>query len=186
MKRLFDIIFSVFFLVMTLPLMVLAAIAIKLESKGPVLFISIRVGLNNKNFKMLKLRTMFDGIEVVESSKIKEANKKITIVGRILRKYSIDEIPQFLSVIIGKMSIVGPRPALRSQKEIIMERDKLGINKIKPGITGLAQVNGRDQITTNQKLFFDYEYLKNYNFFYDLKIIFKTVLLVLKRKNISH
>ena len=84
------------------------------------------------------------------------------------------------------MSIVGPRPALRSQKEIIMERGKLGINKIKPGITGLAQVNGRDQITTNQKLFFDYEYLKNYNFFYDLKIIFKTVLLVLKRKNISH
>ena len=186
MKRLFDIVFSVFLLIATLPLIILAAIAIKIDSKGAIFFNSIRVGQKNKDFKMFKLRTMHVGTKLIESSKIKSVDKKITTVGRILRKYSIDELPQFLSVIIGDMSIVGPRPALRRQKKLIIERTKLGINFIKPGITGLAQINGRDEITEDQKIKLDYEYLKKNNFFFDLKILFKTVFLTLKGKNISH
>jgi len=186
LKRLFDIIFSFLCLVATLPLMILSILAIKLDSIGPIFFNSIRVGYNNKNFKMLKLRTMYEGTELIESNKIKNVNKKVTMTGKILRKYSIDELPQFISVIIGDMSVVGPRPALPSQKKIIIKRKKLGINLIKPGITGLAQINGRDKITESQKIKLDYEYLKKHNFSFDLKIILKTVFFTLKGKNISH
>lgn len=186
MKRLFDIIFSCLFLVITFPLLLIISIAIKLDTKGPVFFVSSRIGLNNNEFKMIKFRTMLIGTELVATNEIKNVNKKITIVGEILRRYSIDEIPQFLSVITGKMSIVGPRPVLPSQKDLIISRTKLQINRIKPGITGLAQIKGRDEITANQKLSFDLEYLRNYSFFYDLKIIFKTAIVVLQKKNISH
>jgi len=186
LKRLFDIIFSCIFLVITFPFLLIVSIAIKLDTKGPVFFVSSRIGLNNDEFKMLKFRTMLIGTELVATNKIKNANKKITTVGEILRRYSIDEIPQFLSVINGKMSIVGPRPALPSQKDLIISRTKLQINVIKPGITGLAQIKGRDKITASQKLSFDLEYLRNYSFFNDLKIIFKTAIVVLQKKNISH
>ena len=182
MKRLFDIIFSCIFLVITFPFLLIVSIAIKLDTKGPVFFVSSRIGLNNDEFKMLKFRTMLIGTELVATNKIKNANKKITTVGEILRRYSIDEIPQFLSVINGKMSIVGPRPVLPSQKDLIISRTKLQINVIKPGITGLAQIKGRDKITASQKLSFDLEYLRNYSFINDLKIIFKTAIVVLQKK----
>jgi O-antigen biosynthesis protein WbqP len=186
LKRLLDIIFGTLFLVITLPLTVIASIAIKLDTKGPILFTSMRVGIDNSEFKMFKLRTMFDGTEIAESEKIKEVHKKITFVGKILRKYSIDEYPQFFSVITGKMSIVGPRPALPSQNQLILGRIRLGINKIKPGITGYAQINGRDKITTEQKLIYDQIYLNKRNFFFDIVIMAKTLLIIFNGKGISH
>jgi len=186
LKRLFDIIFGTLFLVVTLPVTVIAAIAIKLDTKGPIIFTSIRVGIDNSEFKMLKLRTMFDGTEIVESEKLKEVHEKITSVGKILRKYSIDEYPQFLSVIAGKMSIVGPRPALPSQNQLILGRRRLGIDKIKPGITGYAQIKGRDKITTEQKLIYDHIYLNKRNFFFDIVIMAKTLLIAFNGKGISH
>jgi O-antigen biosynthesis protein WbqP len=186
MKRLSDIIFSFCFLVITFPIIILSAIAIKLETTGPILFISIRNGINDKKFKMMKLRTMFNGTEVVESGKIKEVDKKITSVGKILRKFSIDEFPQFLHVLTGKMSIVGPRPALPSQTKLISMRKKFGINKIRPGITGFAQINGRDKITNEQKLIYDQIYLKKKNFYFDIIIMIKTFLVIFNDKGISH
>ena len=186
MKRLFDITFSIFILIVTLPLIILAAFAIKIDSKGAIFFNSTRVGQKDKDFIMFKLRTMYDGTELVESSKIKDTNKKITTVGRILRKYSIDELPQFISVIIGDMSIVGPRPALRAQKKIIMERTKLGINLIKPGITGLAQINGRDALSVSDKLTLDVEYLNRQSFWFDIKILWMTFFKVVKRNGVIH
>ena len=186
LKRLNDIILSIFFLFVISPIMIVAAIAIKLDSKGPILFTSIRVGYNNKNFKMLKLRTMFIDTELVESNEIKDANKKITNVGKILRKFSIDEFPQFLLVIIGRMSIVGPRPALPIQIQLIEERTKLGIHKIKPGITGYAQINGRDNISMKHKLIYDQIYLNKRSFFLDLIIMMKTLVIIFNGKGISH
>ena len=135
--------------------------------KGSIFFISDRVGKNNQIFKMIKFRTMYFDTELVESNEIKDPNKKLTNVGKILRRYSIDEIPQFLSVISGKMSIVGPRPALKSQLDLINKRTNLGIEKLKPGITGLAQINGRDMISIEKKVYYDHVYTEKKNILLD-------------------
>ena len=186
MKRLLDIILSIILLVIFLPLILVVSLLIKLESKGSIFFISDRVGKNNQIFKMIKFRTMYFDTELVESNEIKDPNKKLTNVGKILRRYSIDEIPQFLSVISGKMSIVGPRPALKSQLDLINKRTNLGIEKLKPGITGLAQINGRDMISIEKKVYYDHVYTEKKNILLDLKIIFKTVKVVLFKKGVSH
>jgi len=179
MKRLFDIIFSILFLTISLPLMIIVSIAIKVDSKGPIFFKSLRVGQHGKTFKMIKFRTMAEGTKLQETKKIKNLNKKITKIGHYLRRSSLDELPQLFNVLFGQMSIVGPRPAIKSQKNLIKKRLKFKIYQIKPGITGLAQINGRDSISENKKLYYDYLYYKEYGIFLDIKIIFKTVFLVI-------
>ena len=129
---------------------------------------------------------MAEGTKLQETKKIKNLNKKITKIGHYLRRSSLDELPQLFNVLLGQMSIVGPRPAIKSQKNLIKKRLKFKIYQIKPGITGLAQINGRDSISENKKLYYDYLYYKEYGIFLDIKIIFKTVFLVISNKNISH
>ena len=186
MKRLFDTIIGILCLTISLPLMIIVSIAIKVDSKGPIFFKSLRVGQHGKTFKMIKFRTMAEGTKLQETKKIKNLNKKITKIGHYLRRSSLDELPQLFNVLFGQMSIVGPRPAIKSQKNLIKKRLKFKIYQIKPGITGLAQINGRDSISENKKLYYDYLYYKEYGIFLDIKIIFKTVFLVISNKNISH
>ncbi|WP_440915379.1 sugar transferase [Candidatus Pelagibacter sp.] len=186
MSKLINIFLAIIFLIILSPLMFIIFILIKLDSKGPVFFISERVGKNNQSFKMIKFRTMHFDTEIIESAKLKNHKEKITKIGKILRKFSIDEIPQFISVILGKMSIVGPRPALPSQKKLIEKRKRLGISKILPGITGIAQINGRDFISDEKKLYFELEYLKKKSFLLDMMIIFKTIKVVLSKTGVSH
>ena len=186
MKRLFDTIFGILCLTISLPLMIIVSIAIRVDSKGPIFFKSLRVGQHGKTFKMIKFRTMAEGTKLQETKKIKNLNKKITKIGHYLRRSSLDELPQLFNVLLGQMSIVGPRPAIKSQKNLIKKRLKFKIYQIKPGITGLAQINGRDSISENKKLYYDYLYYKEYGIFLDIKIIFKTVFLVIIYKDISH
>ena len=186
LRRLSEIIICLIILLILIPLILIISIAIKIETDGPIIFLSKRTGIDDKIFLMPKFRTMFNRTKLSESNKIKNPEKKITKVGKILRKYSLDEIPQFLTVIQGKMSIVGPRPALLQQKELIKKRKKLGINRLKPGITGYAQINGRDKISLNKKIELDNIYLKNKNLLLDIKIFFKTFTVVLNHKGILH
>ena len=159
---------------------------IKLDSRGPIFFISERVGQNNKSFKMIKFRTMYLNTEIIETAKLENHKSKITKLGKVLRKLSIDEIPQFICVIKGQMAIVGPRPALPSQISLIESRQKYGIDKLLPGITGFAQISGRDLISDKEKLNFELNYLKQKSLLIDLKIIFKTVKVVFSRVGITH
>ncbi len=186
MRRLVDIFFGLLFSIILLPLIIIVAIIIKFDSKGPIFFISERIGLDNKKFKMIKFRTMFINTEIAETSKLKNPKLKVTKVGKFLRNYSIDEIPQFFNLILGNMTIVGPRPALPQQVKLINNRKKFGIHKIKPGVTGYAQVNGRDLITDSKKLYLEIEYIKNRSFYLDLKIVFKTFIVVFSKIGVSH
>ena len=186
MKRFFDIVFCLIIIFILSPLILLIALSIKLETKGSTIFLSKRVGVNNLIFTMPKFRTMLSNTEIVETNKLKNTDARITKVGKILRKYSLDELPQLFSVIQGKMTLVGPRPALPSQNELLEKRQKLGIHRIKPGITGYAQINGRDMISLDKKIDLEYEYLKNRNLFFDLKIIFKTIIIIFNQKGILH
>jgi O-antigen biosynthesis protein WbqP len=170
----------------SLPLMLITSIMIKLETRGPIFFISERVGQNNKNFKMIKFRTMYLNTEIIETAKLKNHKSKVTRLGRVLRKLSIDEIPQFICVIKGQMAIVGPRPALPSQISLIKSRKKFGIDRLLPGITGFAQIRGRDLISDKEKLNFELNYLKQRSLLLDLKIIFKTIKVVISRVGIAH
>ena len=166
--------------------MLIISIMIKLDSRGPIFFISERVGQNNKNFKMIKFRTMYLNTEIIETAKLEDHKSKITKLGKILRKLSIDEIPQFICVIQGQMAIVGPRPALPSQISLIESRQKYGVDKLLPGITGFAQTSGRDLISDKEKLNFELNYLKQKSLLVDLKIIFKTIKVVFSRVGIAH
>ncbi len=135
---------------------------------------------------MYKFRTMFLNTEIVEKAKLQNQKIKITRFGKILRKYSLDELPQLICVFIGSMSLVGPRPALLDQVELINKRTKFGISSLKPGITGHAQVNGRDLISDDKKLELEIEYLKKKNLFFDLMIILRTIKVVINNKDILH
>ena len=181
-----DIFFGLLFSIILLPLIIIVAIIIKFDSKGPIFFISERIGLDNKKFKMIKFRTMFINTEIAETSKLKNPKLKVTKVGKFLRNYSIDEIPQFFNLILGNMTIVGPRPALPQQVKLINNRKKFGIHKIKPGVTGYAQVNGRDLITDSKKLNLEIEYIKNRSFYLDLKIVLQTFIVVFSKIGVSH
>ena len=166
--------------------MLIISLLIKLDSRGPIFFISKRIGQNNQKFEMIKFRTMHINTELIVSAKLKNPNSKVTRLGKIMRKSSIDEIPQLFCVIKGQMAIVGPRPALPTQLDLINNRKKHGIDKIMPGITGYAQINGRDLISDKEKLNLEIEYMKKKNFLLDLKIIFKTIKVVFNRIGISH
>ncbi len=175
-KRFFDFFLSLFMIIIfTFLVIIPVSIFIKVTSKGPVFFKQIRIGKNNKKFTLYKFRTMrIDAPHEVPTHLLDNPEKWITPVGHILRKTSIDEIPQFFNVLKGEMSIVGPRPALWNQYDLIDERYRLGISSLKPGITGWAQINGRDKLTIKQKIDLDYYYLSHASLFLDILIIFKT------------
>ncbi len=182
----FDLVFGIVILIVFFIPILLISLLIKLDNNGPIFYFSDRVGKDNKIFKMPKFRTMVIDTPQVATDKLLDPDKHLTKIGKLLRKFSLDEIPQIFNVISGSMSIVGPRPALYNQKTLIEQRTKLGIEKLKPGITGLAQVNGRDQISLEEKISYDFEYLKKNGFFYDIKIIFQTVTVVCKGRDVLH
>lgn len=186
MKRIFDLTICLILITLLLIPIVIICCFLKIDTKGPILNISNRVGKNKKKFKMLKFRTMKVDTPVLHSNDLKNPDKYITDFGRILRKYSLDEIPQIFNILKGEMSIVGPRPPLDNQIELINKRDRLGINEMIPGLTGYAQVNGRDEISIDKKVKYDLIYKNNQSFLLDFKILLKTIVVVLKSKNIKH
>ncbi len=155
-------------------------------TKGKIIYLSKRIGINSKIFIMPKFRTMRVGTPQLATHLLKEPDQYLTFVGKILRKSSLDELPQLISILYGHMSLVGPRPALFNQYDLINKRKSLGIDKIKPGITGWAQINGRDDISIDEKVKLDQYYLNKKNTMFDIKILFLTILKIFKLKNISH
>ncbi len=184
-KRLFDIIFSIVAIFLCLIPCFFIAVIVALDSRGPIIHLSERVGVK-KNFKMPKFRTMYKDAPIIATHLISNSEKLVTRPGRILRKLSLDELPQLVSVLLGHMSLVGPRPALWNQIDLIELRKKYGIDQLKPGITGLAQINGRDKLTINEKVDFEKEYLKDISFTLDIKILLLTIFVVLKKEHIKH
>ena len=162
-KRFLDLLISILFLITFIPLFILIAILTKFDSKGPVLFWSERFGKNKTIFLMPKFRTMKLGTPIIDSDNFNKPELYLTRFGKFLRKTSFDEIPQLYSVFVGQMSLVGPRPGISNELELIKLRDKKMINSLKPGITGFAQINGRDEISKAKKVALDYEYLKEMN-----------------------
>ena len=186
LKRLLDISLSLILIIVLSPLKLIIAFLIKVDSKGSVIYWSKRVGKNNKIFLMPKFRTMKVGTPVIGSVELKNPSLYVTNVGKFLRKTSIDETPQLYSVLIGEMSLVGPRPALVNEFDLIELREKKSLNSLKPGLTGYAQINGRDKISKQFKVALDYEYFKKANFCFDLIILFITIFRFKWIKDISH
>ena len=184
-KRLLDLIISFFgILFLLLPLAILA-VAIKCDSKGPVFFKQRRVGKNKKLFTILKLRTMrTDTPKDAPTHELQDPDKWITTVGRFLRKTSLDELPQIFNIFVGQMSIIGPRPALWNQNDLVAERDKYGANDIRPGLTGWAQINGRDELEIPDKAALDGEYVQKISFLFDCKCFFGTIAAVFEHKGV--
>ena len=184
-KRLIDLVLSALALVILAIPMLVFALLIKLDSKGPVLFWQKRVGLHKETFMMPKFRSMYiDTPAEVPTHLLNDPDRWITPVGRIYRKLSIDELPQFWSIFIGKMSIIGPRPALWNQFDLVAERDKYGANDVRPGLTGWAQINGRDELPIAVKARFDGEYVERMSFLFDCKCFFGTILSVLRHDGV--
>lgn len=185
-KRIFDVIASSFALVLFSWLFVLLSLAIKLTSKGPILFKQKRVGKNKKHFYIYKFRTMrTDTPKDMPTHLLANPEKYITPIGRFMRKTSLDELPQIFNILKGDMSIVGPRPALWNQYDLIAERDKYRANKIRPGLTGWAQINGRDEIEIPLKAKLDGYYVKKESFSFDIYIIIATVFSVLRHEGVK-
>ena len=175
-KRIIDIVLSFVGLVLLSPLLLIIALLIKLDSKGPVLFKQKRVAKGKAYFSILKFRTMYADVpKDVPTHLLANPDSKITKVGRFLRKSSLDELPQIWNILVGEMSIIGPRPALWNQYDLIAERDKYGANDIRPGLTGLAQVMGRDELPIPIKAEYDGKYSRHITFWGDIKIFFKTI-----------
>lgn len=185
-KRLFDFIASVIGLIVISPVLIITSIAIKRGSDGPILFKQKRPGLHNKHFTIYKFRSMAIDTPNVETAKLGEGISYITDVGRFIRRTSIDELPQLINVVKGDMSIVGPRPALYNQYELIDKRTAVNVHLVKPGITGYAQVMGRDEISDEEKVRFDKYYVDNQSFTFDMWIIWKTFENVITSKGVSH
>ena len=184
-KRILDFIISLFATVCLSPAFIATAIAIKLDSKGPVFFVQKRVGKDKKHFNMYKFRTMrTDTPHDMPTHLLKDPDAFITKTGKFLRKSSLDELPQLLNIIRGDMAIVGPRPALWNQDDLIAERDKYGANDIRPGLTGWAQVNGRDELEIPVKAKFDGEYVEKMSLIFDIKCIIATALQVVKHEGV--
>ena len=184
-KRLIDIVLSFIGIIVLIPFWFVMAILIKLTSKGPVLFKQDRVGKNKKIFKIWKYRTMrIDTPKDTPTHMLANPDQYITKVGKFLRKTSLDELPQIFNIFTGKMSIIGPRPALWNQDDLIAERDKYHANDIRPGLTGWAQINGRDELEIPVKAKLDGEYVEKMSFFFDCKCFFGTILSVLKHDGV--
>lgn len=184
-KRLLDILLSLLAMVLLSPVFLALALWVKLDSKGPVLFRQKRVGKGKKLFSILKFRTMYaDTPHDVPTHLLQNPEAMITRCGRFLRKTSLDELPQIFNIFVGQMSVVGPRPALWNQEDLIRQRDLYGANAVTPGLTGYAQVNGRDELPIPVKAKLDGYYTQHLSFFLDLKVFFKTIANVLGRKGV--
>jgi O-antigen biosynthesis protein WbqP len=186
MKRAFDLLLAIFVaLVFLLPILVVA-FAVRITSKGPALYWSVRVGRNNTLFKMPKFRSMQIGTPAVATHLLRNPDVYLTPIGSFLRKSSLDELPQIWSILVGDMSFVGPRPALFNQQDLIELRTKTGVHALVPGLTGWAQINGRDELPIPEKVALDVEYLHRQSLVFDMKVIFMTAWKVLKRDNVTH
>ena len=185
-KRFFDIVCSLLALVvLSIPLFIIS-ILIKMSSKGPIIHWSKRIGINNSIFKMAKFRTMRIDTPQVATHLLKNPDAYVTPIGHFLRKYSLDELPQLLNILKGDISIVGPRPALFNQDDLRELRTQKGIHVLKPGLTGWAQVNGRDELPIPVKVEYDEYYLYHRSLLFDLKIIFLTLFQVIKADGVTH
>ena len=185
LKRLLAIVLSSLGILMLGWLLLLLSIAVKLDSPGPVLFRQKRVGLGKSHFFILKFRTMrIDTPKDMPTHLLASPEQYITRVGRFLRKTSLDELPQLFNILVGDMAIVGPRPALWNQYDLIAERDKYGANDVLPGLTGWAQINGRDELPIEVKARYDGEYVQKISFLFDCRIFFGTIISVLKREGV--
>ena len=185
-KRAFDLISTVILILVLVIPMIIIALLVKITSKGPFFYWSDRVGVDNEIFKMPKFRTMRADTPAVATHLLNDPDAYLTPVGPFLRKSSLDELPQLWSVLKGDMSFVGPRPALFNQDDLIALRTEKGVHRLIPGITGWAQINGRDDIPIPKKVEFDAYYLNHRSFFFDLKILFLTFLKVTRAENVSH
>lgn len=184
-KRIIDIVLSSVGLIVLLPVFLLIIILIKIDSSGPIFFKQKRSGLYKKHFNILKFRTMrIDAPKDTPTHLLENPQLWITNVGRVLRKTSLDELPQLLNILKGEMSIVGPRPVVCNEYDLLNERDKYHANDIVPGLTGWAQINGRDELPVNVKARLDGEYVKRISFKFDLFCILLTVIKVLKREGV--
>ena len=186
MKRIFDLILTIsLFLILLISLLLIAVLVIA-TSKGPALYWSKRIGKNNKIFKMPKFRSMMTSTPAVATHLLDNPDSYLSPIGGFLRLSSLDELPQLFSVLKGDMSFVGPRPALFNQEDLIALRTEKGVDKLLPGITGWAQVNGRDELSIPDKVALDTEYLNRQSFWFDIKILWMTFLKVAKRDGVSH
>lgn len=186
MKRLFDLMLAVIACcILMVPVLVVAAL-VRLTSKGPALYWSDRVGRNNTIFKMPKFRSMRVGTPAVATHLLGNAQVHLTPIGSFLRKSSLDELPQLWSILVGDMSFVGPRPALFNQNDLIALRTEFGVHTLVPGLTGWAQVNGRDELPIPEKVKFDVAYLHQQSFWFDIRILWMTFVKVLRRDGVSH
>lgn len=184
-KRLGDITLSLIAITLFCPVFILIAIAIKLDSEGPVIFKQKRFGIHKKTFYVFKFRTMkVESPKYVATRDLQNPEQWITRVGAFLRKTSLDELPQLCNILVGDMSIVGPRPVAISELDVVEARDKYGANDVLPGLTGWAQINGRDNLSTDIKAKLDGYYVKNRSLIMDIKCIVRTIPYVLKRKGI--
>ena len=186
MKRVFDIFLGCLVALILFVPVLLGAIAVRLTSKGPALYWSDRVGRNNVTFKMPKFRSMRVGTPAVATHLLGNPQAHLTPIGSFLRKSSLDELPQLWSILVGDMSFVGPRPALFNQQDLIALRTEQGVHELVPGLTGWAQVNGRDELPIPDKVKLDAEYLHQQSLSFDIRILWMTFLKVLNRDGISH
>jgi O-antigen biosynthesis protein WbqP len=185
-KRIFDLLFFAFVSITLVVPILLVALAVRLTSPGPVLYWSDRIGRHNKVFKMPKFRSMRVGTPELASHELANPEMHLTSIGSFLRKTSLDELPQLWSILVGEMSFVGPRPALFNQQDLIELRTQKNVNTLVPGLTGWAQVNGRDELSISEKVALDAEYLERRNLWFDILILWLTFLKVARRQGVSH
>lgn len=186
MKRFFDLLLAIAAaLVLALPI-ALAALMVRLTSPGPALYWSDRVGRHNRIFKMPKFRSMRIGTPAVATHLLQDPKVYLTPIGSFLRKSSLDELPQLWSILVGDMSFVGPRPALFNQDDLVALRTECGVHELVPGLTGWAQINGRDELPIPEKVKLDVEYLRRQSFWFDIRILWLTFVKVIRRDGVSH
>jgi O-antigen biosynthesis protein WbqP len=186
MKKIFDLVLSLCLIIVSSVPIFIIAVLVRLTSHGPVLYWSDRVGINNTIFKMPKFRTMRTGAPQVATHLMKDPDQYLTPIGSFLRKFSLDELPQLWSILKGDMSFVGPRPALFNQDDLIDLRTEKGISQLTPGVTGWAQINGRDDLPIPVKVAYDEYYLHSRSFVFDMKIMWKTLFKVIKKEGVTH
>jgi O-antigen biosynthesis protein WbqP len=185
-KRAFDLVLALLSLPLLCILMTVIAIAVRLTSEGPILYWSDRVGRNNRIFRMPKFRTMNVHTPEVATHLLPDPEARLTVVGPFLRRTSLDELPQIYSILKGDLSFVGPRPALHNQDDLIALRTEHGVHELVPGLTGWAQVNGRDDLPIPVKVQFDCEYLRKWTFLFDMRILLQTIVQVLRGDGVTH
>ncbi|WP_027458957.1 sugar transferase [Dechloromonas agitata] len=186
MKRFFDLLLAIAAaVVLALPI-ALAALMVRLTSPGPALYWSDRVGRHNRIFKMPKFRSMRIGTPAVATHLLQDPKVYLTPIGSFLRKSSLDELPQLWSILVGDMSFVGPRPALFNQDDLVALRTECGVHELVPGLTGWAQINGRDELPIPEKVKLDVEYLRRQSFWFDIRILWLTFVKVIRRDGVSH